>query len=266
VVFPVPDNTRNEERIMRRGIRPLNIPESAGMLLTASMLCLALGFGFTGCNRSTTAREDAAAASALTAEGPEASNPGAPGEMALTSRNAGRPAPAPRIYTIDAGTPIRVRTTSTISTKSYQSGQTFVATLAEPLVVEDRVIAKRGAEVVGRVVNSDPGGRVKGVASITLTLAKLETVDGGEIAIDTNNIGRQARTTKKKDATKIGIGAGIGAAIGALAGGGKGAAIGAASGGGAGTGVVLATRGEPAVVPAESLLTFRTQAPVEIRN
>jgi hypothetical protein len=252
---------------MRRGLFNLDLSGRKPLVAMGSALCLALMLGVTGCNRGTANGADPAAGNALAA-GEE--NPGTAGNASLgnapSSALAVRPAPAPRVYTLDAGTPIRVRTTSTISTKSYQSGQTFVATLAEPLVVEDRVIAKRGAEVVGRVVNADPGGRVKGVASLTLTLASLQTADGDEIAIDTNNVGRQARTTKKKDATKIGIGAGIGAAIGALAGGGKGAAIGAASGGGAGTGVVMATRGDPAVVPAESLLTFRTQAPIEIRN
>jgi hypothetical protein len=242
------------------------------------MAALAAGLMITvaGCNRGATSDTESA-------QGPEsamerdasggsrdASSKGIPSKSATTDspgilgslRNA--VAPKPKIYTLEAGTPIRVRTTSTISTKSYESGETFAATLAEPLVVEDKVIAPRGAGVLGRVVNADPGGRVKGTASITLTLVKFETGEGDEVAIVTNNVGRQARATKKKDATKIGIGAGIGAAIGAIAGGGKGAAIGAASGGGAGTGLVMATRGEPAVVAAESLLTFRTKAPIEM--
>src|SRR6266511_178751 len=50
----------------------------------------------------------------------------------------------------------------------------------------------------------------------------------------------------------------------AIAGGGKGAAIGAGAGGGAGTGLVLATRGDPAVVPSESKLTFRLQGPITV--
>jgi hypothetical protein len=45
---------------------------------------------------------------------------------------------------------------------------------------------------------------------------------------------------------------------------GAGAAIGAGVGGGAGTAHTLATRGEPAVVPAETLLTFRLRSAVNI--
>ena len=105
-----------------------------------------------------------------------------------------------------------------------------------------------GASVTGVVVESDPGGRVKGVARIAVQLTGLRTDDGQQIEISTGSVARQARTTKSEDAQKIEIGAGIGAAVGAIAGGGKGAAIGAAAGGGAGTGAVLATRGKAAVL------------------
>jgi hypothetical protein len=156
-----------------------------------------------------------------------------------------------------------VRTTSTLSTKSAEAGEGFTATLAEPLIEGDRVIAPKGATVEGRVVESADGGKVKGLARIAIALTSLHTTHG-EVPISTSPVARQARATKKKDATKIGIGAGVGAAIGAIAGGGKGAAIGSAVGAGAGTGVVLATKGDPAVFPAESLLTFRLNVPAEI--
>ena len=169
----------------------------------------------------------------------------------------------PRPVTLAAGTALKVRTTSTLSTKSAEAGERFTATLAEPLIEGDRVIAAKGATVEGKIVESDDGGKVKGLARIAITLTSLHTTRG-EVPISTASVGRQARATKKKDATKIGIGAGVGAAIGAIAGGGKGAAIGSAAGAGAGTGVVLATKGDPAVFPAESLLTFKLNAPAEI--
>lgn len=169
----------------------------------------------------------------------------------------------PKSVTIGQGTPIKVRTSTTLSTKSAKSGDTFTATLAEPIVIDGEVLAPRGSRVEGRVVNSDDGGRVKGVASISVRLTRLHVGARG-VEIATGTIARRARATKKKDAVKVGIGAGIGAAIGAIAGGGQGAAIGAASGGAAGTGLVLATHGEPAVLPAESVLTFKLTAPVTV--
>jgi hypothetical protein len=157
-----------------------------------------------------------------------------------------------------------VRTTTTISTKTAKDGDSFLATLSEPLAVGGKTLAPSGADVEGVVVRSDGGGRVKGVASIQVALKSVRLGDGRKIGISTAPVEQDAKSTKKKDAAKIGIGAGVGAAIGAIAGGGKGAAIGAGVGGGAGTATVLATKGDPAVIPSESLLTFTLRAPVQI--
>jgi hypothetical protein len=172
--------------------------------------------------------------------------------------------PPPRVFTIPSNTAITISTAKTISTKLDKNGDRFTASLASPIVDGDWVIAKRGALVEGVVVNSDPGGRVKGVASMTVKLSRLQLADGRMVDLSTNSYTKEAKSTKKKDAAKVGIGAGIGAAIGAIAGGGKGAAIGAGAGGGAGTGVVLATRGDPAEIPSESQLTFRLQGPITV--
>lgn len=126
------------------------------------------------------------------------------------------------------------------------------------------MIAKKGAPVEGTIVSADPGGRVSGVASISVRLERLTLADGRKVDLSTTSFTKQAKSSKKKDAMKIGIGAGIGAAIGAIAGGGKGAAIGAGAGGAGGTGVVMATRGDPAVIPSESQLTFRLNSPITI--
>jgi hypothetical protein len=171
--------------------------------------------------------------------------------------------PKPSAVTVVAGTPIKVRTLTALSTKDTKSGEAFTATLAEPIVVEGQTVAPRGSRLSGTVVESDPGGRVKGVATISIRLTAIHIGDR-DIPIQTRTIAREAKATKKKDAAKVGIGAGIGAAIGAIAGGGQGAAIGAASGGAAGTGLVLATHGEPAVIGAESVLTFKLSAPVTV--
>ena len=155
-------------------------------------------------------------------------------------------------------------TSSTLSTKSNKSGETFSAVLSKAIVSDDWVIAKQGARVEGLIVDSDPGGRVKGVASMTITLRKLTLADGRTIDLDTDTVIHEANTTKGKDAKKIGIGAGVGAAIGAIAGGGSGAAIGAAVGGGSGAAASLATRGDAAELPGETELKFTVQTPVSI--
>jgi len=174
------------------------------------------------------------------------------------------PPPPPREFTLAADRAIAVYTTATLSTKTNKSGERFTATLAEPIVDDDWVIAKKGAKVAGVIVDSDPGDKVKGVASITVSLESLTLADGRTVELATTNFTQQAKTTKGKDAKKIGIAAGAGAAIGAIAGGGKGAAIGAGVGGAAGTGAVLATRGDPAVIPAETRVRVSLKSPLTI--
>jgi hypothetical protein len=172
--------------------------------------------------------------------------------------------PPPRKVTLEAGTLISARLSETLDSAKMQSGDEFQATLDAPLVVEGLVIAERGAKLTGKVLEAQQAGRVKGLSAITVELAQLTTSDGQKVKVQTETFRKEAEKTTKKDATKVGIGAGIGAAIGAIAGGGKGAAIGAGVGGATGTGVVLATKGDSAVIPVETKIDFRLSAPVTV--
>ena len=172
--------------------------------------------------------------------------------------------PQPRTVTIASGTLINVRLGETISTERNRQGDSFLVTLEEPLVVDGLVIAEKGARAHGRVVDLVEAGRVKGLARLSLELASLVLSDGQTVELRTARFEKEGPTSKNEDAQKVGIGAAIGAAIGAIAGGGKGAAIGAASGGAAGGGVVAATRGKPAVLDAETKISFRVEQPVTI--
>ncbi len=208
-----------------------------------------------GCS-SQTASSDAVAPGAAPGATKTATKPSGSSAGSFFSR--------PKPITLPEGTVLKVRTTNSLSTKVNHSGEAFVASLEEPLLADNRVVAPKGATVNGIIAESDPGGRVEGRARLAVRLASVETADGKTLELSTNTIAREARGTKTKDATKIGIGSGVGAAIGAIAGGGRGAAIGAAAGAGAGTGLVLATRGDPAVLPGESVLAFRLTAPLTV--
>ncbi|MEX2299294.1 MAG: hypothetical protein WD733_00080 [Bryobacterales bacterium] len=214
-----------------------------------------------GCNQPTESEADGDEA---TADSPAASKASPAGGSAAREDRAAAPPPAPRQTVLPAGTALTVRTTNSLSTKSVQTGETFTTSLEEAIVDGSRVVAEKGATVYGKVVNADPGGRVKGVASLTVRLTELQTADGDRVAINTDTYGVEAKTTKKKDAVKVGIASGIGAAIGAIAGGGGGAAKGAGIGAGAGAGAVLATKGDPAVIPSETVITFSLSEPVTI--
>ena len=172
--------------------------------------------------------------------------------------------PAPRHVTVPAGSRLSIRTQNTLSTERNFAGDTFSASLAEPLVVDGFVIAEKGAEVEGRVVRSDKAGRVEGVSNLAVELVRLHTADGQKLSIATNLHEVHGERSRGSDAKKVGVGAGLGAIIGAIAGGGKGAAIGAGVGAGAGGGAVLATRGEHAIISSEARLSFQIRTPVEV--
>jgi hypothetical protein len=188
----------------------------------------------------------------------------APGEPGGASGELGGAPPPVRTATFPAGTAIVIRTMTTLSTKTVQAGETFAGSLEQPLVDGTWVIAPKGADIRGKVVESDPGGRVKGRAKLSIRLTQIETADGQKIDVDSSVYTVEAESTKKKDATKVGIGSAVGAAIGAIAGGGKGAAKGAAVGAGAGGGAVVATRGDPAVIGGESVVSFKLRNDVTI--
>jgi hypothetical protein len=192
-----------------------------------------------------------------------------PEPTTVETRNVVPPPPAPppaepNSVTIPVGTTFQVRIGETLSTERNKDGDAFVATLDQPLVVDGFVIAERGARVRGRVVQALRSGRVEGLAKLSVQLTEVNTSDGQRLKVDTSPFERQAPTTHKADAAKIGGGAALGAIIGAIAGGGKGAAIGAGVGGAAGTGGVMMTRGKPAEIPVETRVAFRLKNPVTI--
>lgn len=174
------------------------------------------------------------------------------------------PRPEPRVVTIPSGTEIRVRTIETLASDRNSTGDTFLATLDEDLMIDNIIVADKGARVEGRVVEARRAGRVKDVSNLVVELTSMETADGQMIPIATQRIHREGEQSKGSDAKKIGIATGIGAVIGAIAGGGKGAAIGAGAGAGAGTGTVMATRGEDVTIRSETRLQFRLLDSVQV--
>ncbi len=143
-----------------------------------------------------------------------------------------------------------------ISSLTSRSGDRVVARLAESVKVGEKVVVPAGSEVRGRVTAAVPSGRVKTRARLAFAFDTL-VLDGEEHAIGTGAIDITAGDTHKKDAVTIGIGAGAGAIVGAIAKGGKGAAIGTLVGGAAGTGVVLANTGKEVVLSNGSRVTVR---------
>ncbi len=170
----------------------------------------------------------------------------------------------PHTITIVPGTPLAVRIGETLSARNNEAGDTFLATLDQPLVVDGFVIAERGSRVEGRVVQAEAQGRTKGSSFLGIELVKISTSDGQHVRIRTAAYKKESNTSTGNDVATVGAIAAIGAAIGAAADGGKGAAVGAGIGGAAGVAGVMLNRGRPVEIPVETRLSFRIQEPVTI--
>jgi hypothetical protein len=169
----------------------------------------------------------------------------------------------PRL-TLKAGTFVTVRVNQLLSSDKNQPGDPFSATLVKPLIVDGVVVADRGQTVGGRVAETDKAGRVKGVSRLGVELTELSLVDGQQLPIRSEFLGRAGSTSVGRDASAIAGTTALGAAVGAAADRGVGAAIGAGAGAAAATVGVLLTRGRATVIYPETLLTFRIESPVTI--
>jgi len=164
------------------------------------------------------------------------------------------PTPTPTPVVIPAGTDLRVRTTSPITT-GEKATQKFEASLAKPIMVGNTVVVPKGASVSGTIPQAQSAGRIQGAGNLTLVLNSM-TVKGKTYQIATKPVSLESKGRGKRSALMIGGGGGAGALIGGLAGGGKGAAIGALAGAGAGTAGATLTGKRDMVIPAEAFLTF----------
>jgi len=172
--------------------------------------------------------------------------------------------PTYREVTLPAGTSLPLELKTAVASDTSNVEDTVRASLRRAVSLGGNEVLPAGTEVVGVVTNAQRSGRVKGRAEIGLRFTSLNH-DGERYDIRTQPIARRAEATKGEDATKIGIGAGAGAAIGALLGGGSGAAKGAAIGGAGGTGVVLATRGKEVRLGAGADVNTKLTAPLTVR-
>ena len=170
---------------------------------------------------------------------------------------------APRNVTIPAGTEITVRMIDGVDSSVNQIGETFRASLDEPIIVNGQTIAPRGGDVTAKLTEVAQAGRVSGRSELSLVLLDV-TINGQRHEVTTGEVYEAGSSRGKQTATRVGVGAVIGATIGAIAGGGKGAAQGAAAGAGAGTAIQVLTRGEEVQIPPEARLVFTLAYPLNI--
>ena len=163
--------------------------------------------------------------------------------------------------TIPAGTQVTIRMVETVDSQNSYAGETFRAAVDNPIQVDGKIIVPRGAEALGRLVNVEKAGRIRGSSKIELELTAFN-FDGMSVAVRTSTH-QEVGSSQGKETGKIaGAGSLLGAIFGAITGGKKGTVIGAGLGAAGGTAVQLVRGGEQIYIPAESLLIFTLQSPV----
>jgi len=135
----------------------------------------------------------------------------------------------------------------------------------------------RGAIIEGYISGVNRSGKVSGSSKVTFNFERIRMSNGQNyefagflqsvtdengktVKVDTEGTAKGDSQTKET-VKRGGIGAGVGAIIGAIAGGGKGAAIGAILGGGAGAGSVVLQGKDDLQLKAGSSVTVQASAP-----
>jgi hypothetical protein len=217
--------------------------------LIVPWLAVAVLLAVGGCNKNSTP---------ATSDG---TNPNsAPGTSSAAAQSA--PAPAPPVV-VDAGTTLVVTIDQAVSTKTNNTGDRFEASLAVPVRVDGNEIIPSGTKLRGTITQAGSAGHIKGGAALALTLDSLQT-GGQTYPIETSEYSIVGKARGKRTAVGAGGGAAFGAIVGALAGGGKGAAIGAVAGGGAGTAGAAYTGNRDISIAPETRLHFKLTKPVSI--
>ncbi len=184
-------------------------------------------------------------------------------EAEQAAQPAPPPPPPPQPIVVPAGTTLTVRVGQALGSKASQTGQTFLATLAQPVSVGGMAAIPARSTVSGTVLNAKAKGKIKGEAQLSLALTSI-TVRGHTYQIQTDPLDSTSKGKGKRTAATTGGGAAGGALIGGIAGGGKGAAIGALVGGGAGLIGGAATGNKQIEIPVESALSFQLSAPLTL--
>ncbi|HEV2388162.1 MAG TPA: hypothetical protein VGS20_13000 [Candidatus Acidoferrales bacterium] len=166
--------------------------------------------------------------------------------------------------TVPQGTALMIRMIDSVDSSVNKPGDIFHASLEDDLRIGDVTVARKGADVYGKLMEVKSAGRVTGKSELALQLTGIRTLNGVIQPIVTGDYS-QVGKSRTGQTVKHGLGGAlIGAAIGAVAGGGSGAAKGAAIGGAAGTAVTAITRGQQVKVPSETLLQFQLAQPFMI--
>ncbi len=171
-------------------------------------------------------------------------------------------APVPS-FDILSGTQLAVKMIDSVDSEVARVGDTFRASIDEPLIIGGQTVIPRGADAVAKLVEDQKSGKISGRAVLKLELVSVK-INDRLVDISTDDVTKESGSRGARSAGVIGGTAALGAILGGVLGGGKGAAIGAGSGAAVGTGAQEVTKGQHVKIPSETRLYFTTSNTIHV--
>jgi hypothetical protein len=183
---------------------------------------------------------------------------------------------------VPQGTHLLLRMVNSINTRTAAEGDQVYLETASPIALNGQIVVPRGSYVQGVITHAKRSGKVAGRAELGIRLETL-TLPGGRSmqiaprlsAVDSENTGQKVdkdedlikqAPDRGKDAARIAIWAGSGAAIGGIADRSwTGAGIGGGAGGAVGVATMLLTRGKEVQLRQGSTLDVVFDRPITIQ-
>lgn len=161
---------------------------------------------------------------------------------------------------VPAGTPIVIRVGTKLSSARARSNDKFKAELDEPIVVNEQVVAERGTEVTGRVVDARSMAQLHSPGYLRLTLSSIR-IEGTPAFVRTSTAFLKGDGSGRRNMV-VPVG-GEGALLGAVASN-KAPLIGSAMVADGAPVPSLVTRPREAMVGPDRRLTFRLIEPLPL--
>jgi hypothetical protein len=176
------------------------------------------------------------------------------------------PAWAADNLTVPNGAELVIRTNESIDSQNARVGQTFAAVVDQDVTGSNgEVLIPKGSQA-SLILRDMSEGSTTGSSQLALDLNSL-TIEGHRYSVSTEDLQQSSNRgigKNKRTGEMVGGGAALGTLLGAIAGGGKGALIGAVSGAAVGGTAQVLTKGKEVKVPAETVLRFKLDEPLQL--
>lgn len=182
------------------------------------------------------------------------------------------------VTTVPVGTTFEIITNAEITTKKNHVGEIFTATLNQPISMGSDIVIPAGSEVFGQVTYSEDAGRVGRNANMEIKFTSIKPPYGHKIPMmgkivtkDNSGVlkGGSIKQQLVKNVSTVAVtttgGLGLGLGIGAIAEhAGVGAAVGSIAGGVVGLGYIIVRKGREVILPLGTKMVISLEQPLTV--